>query len=102
MWSSCWPMPTKRTCNGPWTPAERGLSQPERVGSAGWVEVLAGKVHRHLGLDFSGARRADLERRLGELAQEQEGAPATWLEDLAFADWDGTRLQLLTPAFTVG
>lgn len=78
------------------------MRQAEPLCSARLLDVLAGKVHQHLGLDFSGARRADLERRLGQLAQEQEGAPATWLEDLAFADWDDTRLQLLTPAFTVG
>lgn len=78
------------------------MRQAEPLCSPRLLDVLASKVHQHLGLDFSGTRRADLERRLGQLALAQEGEPGAWLENLAFADWDDSRLQLLTPAFTVG
>lgn len=66
------------------------------------LEVLAGKVHQQLGLDFSGKRTGDLLRRLQLLALEQEREPATWLESLAFSDWDEALMQCLIPAFTVG
>ncbi|MFZ3182966.1 MAG: CheR family methyltransferase [Pseudomonas sp.] len=67
------------------------------------LEVLISKVHQHLGADFSGERSADLLRRFKLLAAEQAvtDLPA-WLEAQAFADWDKTRIQALTPAFTVG
>jgi len=69
------------------------------------LEVLINKVHQHLGTDFSGARSVDLLRRFKLLALEQ-GQPAneltSWLETLAFADWDAAQVQALTPAFTVG
>lgn len=67
------------------------------------LDVLVNKVHQHLGPDFSGARRADLLRRLKLLAFELEvvDLPA-WLEALAFAEWDAAQVQVLTPAFTVG
>lgn len=78
------------------------MNQTEIPCSARLLDVLATKVHQHLGLDFSGARRADLLKRLGQLAQEQEEEPRAWLESLAFGDWNDQQIQMLTPAFTVG
>jgi len=63
------------------------------------VDALVHKVHRHLGMDFSGNRRADLMRRLRSLAQ---GPYEHWLEKLAFAEWDAAIVQSLVPAFSVG
>lgn len=67
------------------------------------LDVLVNKVHRHLGPDFSGARRDDLLRRLKLLAFDQaiSDLPA-WLETLAFTEWNAAQVQALTPVFTVG
>ncbi|MES2818182.1 MAG: CheR family methyltransferase [Pseudomonadota bacterium] len=71
--------------------------------SAQVLEVLVHKAHQHLGADFSGARGADLLRRLRLLAVEQEiEAFGPWLEQLAFAEWTEAQVQALTSAFTVG
>jgi len=79
------------------------MNAVEPICSARVLEVLVNKVHQHLGTDFSGARSADLLRRLQLLAFEQEVAdPTAWLEALAFADWDDAQVQTLIPAFTVG
>lgn len=78
------------------------MKQAEAFCSPRIVGVLVDKVHRHLGLDFSGARQADLLRRLQSLALEQEREPAPWLESLAFAEWDEALIQQLISAFTVG
>lgn len=65
--------------------------------------ALHNKVLRHLGMDFSGPRSADLLRRLHLLAVEQEVVDFDiWLRELAFATWDRALLQMLIPAFTVG
>nr|WP_298167187.1 CheR family methyltransferase [uncultured Pseudomonas sp.] len=65
--------------------------------------ALHNKVLRHLGMDFSGPRSADLLRRLHLLAVEQEVVDFDiWLRELAFATWDRSLLQTLIPAFTVG
>ncbi len=65
--------------------------------------ALHNKVLRHLGMDFSGPRSADLLRRLHLLAVEQEVVDFDiWLRELAFATWDRALLQTLIPAFTVG
>ncbi|WP_280323976.1 CheR family methyltransferase [Pseudomonas sp. BN102] len=75
----------------------------EPICSARVLEVLLHKVHQHLGLDFSGARRSELLRRFRLLALEQGQADLpTWLEALAFAEWDEAQVQALTPVFTVG
>lgn len=63
------------------------------------IDALVHKVHRHLGMDFSGTRRADLLRRLRSLTQEP---CENWLEELAFAEWDAAVVQSLVPAFSVG
>ncbi|MDD0843532.1 CheR family methyltransferase [Pseudomonas sp. Gutcm_11s] len=78
------------------------MRQAEPICSPRQLELLANKVHRHLGLDFSGNRRADLLRRLRQLAEKQDGEPSLWLEQLAFGDWDDAQIQRLIPAFTVG
>src|SRR5690606_38065955 len=57
---------------------------------------------QHLGMDFSGARQSDLLRRLIGLAQAQGLDADSWLEELAFADWNANRIQTLVPAFSVG
>ena len=79
------------------------MSLVEPLCSPRVLEVLISKVHQHLGADFSGERSADLLRRFKLLAAEQavSDLPA-WLEAQAFADWDKARIQVLTPAFTVG
>jgi chemotaxis protein methyltransferase CheR len=75
----------------------------EPICSARVLEVLLHKVHQHLGLDFSGARRGELLRRFRLLASEQGQADLPgWLEALAFAEWDEAQVQALTPVFTVG
>lgn len=75
----------------------------EPICSARVLEVLLHKVHQHLGLDFSGARRSELLRRFRLLALEQGQADLpVWLETLAFAEWDEAQVQALTPVFTVG
>lgn len=67
------------------------------------LAALNHKVHQHLGMDFSGARGADLLRRLQLLALElQVTDPEHWLQQLAFADWDAALVQTLMPAFSVG
>lgn len=67
------------------------------------LEVLAHKVHQHLGIDFSAERRPDLLRRLQLLAMEQHIEDFSgWLQALAFADWDAAQVQALIPGFTVG
>ena len=67
------------------------------------LDALSHKVHQHLGMDFSGARQAELIRRLTGLAQAQEDADVdSWLTELAFADWNASRIQTLVPAFSVG
>ena len=78
------------------------MRQAEPICSPRLLEVLASKVHQHLGMDFSGPRRTELLRRLRQLAVEQERDPAAWLESLAFADWDDAQIQALIPAFSVG
>lgn len=78
------------------------MQQVEQDCSPRLLEVLAGKVHQHLGLDFSGKRRADLLRRLQLLALEQGRELVPWLQSLAFAEWDDALIQLLIPAFSVG
>jgi chemotaxis protein methyltransferase CheR len=78
------------------------MRQAEPICSPRLLEVLASKVHQHLGMDFGGPRRAELLRRLRQLAVEQGRDPATWLESLAFADWDDAQIQALIPAFSVG
>ncbi|MND44205.1 Chemotaxis protein methyltransferase Cher2 [compost metagenome] len=75
----------------------------EPICSARVLEVLLHKVHQHLGLDFSGARRGELLRRFRLLALEQGQADLVgWLEALAFAEWNEAQVQALTPVFTVG
>jgi chemotaxis protein methyltransferase CheR len=65
--------------------------------------ALSHKVLRHLGMDFSGPRSADMLRRLHLLAMEQEVIDFdSWLGELAFATWDRPLLDMLIPAFTVG
>ncbi|WP_394558348.1 CheR family methyltransferase [Aquipseudomonas alcaligenes] len=78
------------------------MRQADPLCSPRLLELLANKVHQHLGLDFSGSRRADLLRRLHQLAEEQGGESSAWLEHLAFDDWDDQQIQRLIPAFTVG
>ncbi|MDG9922916.1 MULTISPECIES: CheR family methyltransferase [unclassified Pseudomonas] len=78
------------------------MRQAESICSPRLLEVLVSKVHQHLGMDFSGARRPELLRRLRQLAVEQGRDPAAWLESLAFADWDDAQIQALIPAFSVG
>lgn len=78
------------------------MRRAEQSWSPRLLEVLAGKVHQHLGMDFSGPRHADLLCRLQQLALEQEYDPATWLESLAFAEWNDALIQTLIPAFSVG
>jgi chemotaxis protein methyltransferase CheR len=78
------------------------MHQAEPICSPRLLEVLASKVHQHLGMDFGGPRRAELLRRLRQLAVEQEREPSAWLESLAFAEWDDAQVQALVPAFSVG
>jgi len=78
------------------------MKPAEVLCSSRMLGVLVDKVHQHLGLDFSGARQADLLRRLQLLALEQECEPGSWLESLAFAEWDQALIQQLISAFTVG
>lgn len=79
------------------------MTRTETFCSPRVLEVLAHKVHQHLGLDFSGERRTDLLRRLQLLAMEQQVEDlGSWLQALAFADWDATQVQALIPVFTVG
>ena len=67
------------------------------------LAALNHKVHQHLGMDFSGARGADLLRRLQLLALELQVTDLEpWLQQLAFADWDAELVQTLIPAFSVG
>lgn len=67
------------------------------------LAALNHKVHQHLGMDFSGARGADLLRRLQLLALELQVTDLEhWLQQLAFADWDAALVQTLIPAFSVG
>jgi len=67
------------------------------------LAALNHKVHQHLGMDFSGARAADLLRRLQLLALELQVTDLQpWLQHLAFADWDAPLVQTLIPAFSVG
>ncbi|HSX70970.1 MAG TPA: CheR family methyltransferase, partial [Pseudomonas sp.] len=78
------------------------MRQAEPLCSPRLLELLASKVHQHLGMDFSGARQPELQRRLRLLAEDQAEDTATWLESLAFAEWDDARIERLIPAFTVG
>lgn len=67
------------------------------------LTALQHKVLRHLGMDFSGTRSADMLRRLHLLAVEREVVDFdSWLSELAFAPWDRPLLEMLIPAFTVG
>ncbi|MNQ32333.1 putative biofilm formation methyltransferase WspC [compost metagenome] len=67
------------------------------------LAALNHKVHQHLGMDFSGPRGGDLLRRLQLLALELQVADLeSWLQQLAFADWDAALVQTLIPAFSVG
>ncbi|MEX6504030.1 CheR family methyltransferase [Pseudomonas zhanjiangensis] len=67
------------------------------------LAALSHKVLQHLGMDFTGPRSADLLRRLQQLAFDQQVADVPrWLQELAFSDWDASRVQQLVPAFTVG
>lgn len=67
------------------------------------LDALSHKVHQHLGMDFSGARQTELLRRLSGLAQAQDLDDVdSWLTELAFADWNASRIQTLVPAFSVG
>ncbi|WP_252275449.1 CheR family methyltransferase [Pseudomonas subflava] len=78
------------------------MRQAEPLCSPRLLELLASKVHRHLGMDFSGARQPELQRRLRLLAEDQTEDTTAWLESLAFAEWDDARIERLIPAFTVG
>ena len=78
------------------------MRQADPLAAPRLLDLLASKLHKHLGLDLSGPRRRELQRRLHQLAEEQDEEPAHWLEQLAFADWDDARIQRLIPAFTVG
>lgn len=79
------------------------MTRTEAACSPRVLEVLAHKVHQHLGIDFSAARRPDLLRRLQLLAMEQHIEDlGGWLQALAFADWDAAQVQALIPGFTVG
>ncbi|MBE7373912.1 CheR family methyltransferase [Pseudomonas lopnurensis] len=67
------------------------------------LDALSHKVHQHLGMDFSGARQAELIKRLTGLAQARAHSDVdSWLTELAFADWNANRIQTLVPAFSVG
>lgn len=71
--------------------------------SAPLLDALVHKVHQHLGMDFSAQRSAELLRRLQLLAVEQQVSdPTTWLQALAFSEWDAALIQRLVPAFSVG
>lgn len=79
------------------------MSRGEPSGSPRLLAALSHKVLQHVGIDFSGPRRGDLLRRLQLLALERQITDFdSWVQQLAFADWDAAQVQSLIAAFTVG
>ena len=79
------------------------MQKTDAICSPQLLTALHHKVLRHLGMDFSGTRSADMLRRLHLLAVDQQVVEFdAWLSELAFAVWDRPLLEMLIPAFTVG
>ena len=79
------------------------MQKTDTICSPQLLTALHHKVLRHLGMDFSGTRSADMLRRLHLLAVDQQVIEFdSWLSELAFAVWDRPLLEMLIPAFTVG
>src|SRR5690606_26670139 len=97
----CFLQPMKSAWQMPWpSMAGRSMRTAETRNllhcSPRLLDALNNKVHQHPGRDFSGALLTKLIRSMSGLAKAQDLDDVdSWLTELAFADWNASRIQTL-------